>query len=143
MSNRENIEREEILDIQDPLRHLRSPDADGVLVPEQPPSILNQRTDLLIPGVNPGDPGITLKLALNAAPGCGGIAWPAGEATRLFSYRVQAFARTYHRVDPRSSAHISSNKVPFPSKIRPSLNWAVEPVSSASQQVTLVPNTSG
>lgn len=80
MSERENIEREEFLDNQDPLRHLRSLDADDVLVPAQLPSILNQRTDLLIPGVNPGDTGITVKLALDASPGCGGIAWPAGEA---------------------------------------------------------------
>ena len=76
-----DIEREQFLDHQDPLRHLRSPDADDVLVPAQPPSILNQRADLLIPGVSPGDPGITVKLALDAAPGCGGIAWPAGEAS--------------------------------------------------------------
>ena len=90
MSERENIERDEFLDYQDPLRHFRSPDADGVLVPEQPASILDQRTDLLIPGINPGDPGITIKLALNAAPGCGGIAWPAGEASvyLLSSQRV-------------------------------------------------------
>lgn len=80
MSEREDIEREEFLDNQDPLRHLRSPDADDMLVPAQPPSILNQRTDLIIPGLNPGDPGITVKLALDASPGCGGIAWPAGEA---------------------------------------------------------------
>lgn len=81
MSKRENIEREEFLDDQDPLRHLRSPEADGVLIPAQLPSILNRRTDLLISGINPGDPGITVKLALSAAPGCGGIAWPAGEAS--------------------------------------------------------------
>ena len=74
-------EREEFLDYQDPLRHLRSPEADGVLIPAQPPSILNQRTDLLIPGTSPDNPGITVRLALNAAPGCGGIAWPAGEAS--------------------------------------------------------------
>jgi len=87
MSERENLEREEFLDDQDPLRHLRSSDADGVLVPVQLPSILNQRTDLLIPGLNPDDPRITVKLALDAAPGCGGIAWPAGEASNLF-YRI-------------------------------------------------------
>ena len=82
MSGRENnIEREQSLDDQDPLRHLRSPHADDVLVPVQPPSILNQRTDLLIPSINRGDPGITVKLALDATPGCGGIAWPAGEAS--------------------------------------------------------------
>lgn len=81
MSQRENIEREDFLDCQDPLRHLRSPDADGVLIPAQPPSILNQLTDLFVPGINPSDPGITVKLALSAAPGCGGVTWPAGEAS--------------------------------------------------------------
>ena len=89
MSERENIEREEFLDKQDPLRHFRSSDPDGVLVPPQPPSILNERTDLLIPGISPGDPGITVKLALDASPGCGGIAWPAGEASHLSSRRVR------------------------------------------------------
>lgn len=108
MSERETLEREEFLDDQDPLRHFRSPDADGVLVPVQPPSILNQRTDLLIPGINPGDPGITIKLALDAAPGCGGIAWPAGEASSLFCLlsRVGELLSS----DPRSSAHISFNE---------------------------------
>lgn len=81
MSERENLEREELLDHQDPLRHLRSSEADGVLIPAQLPSILDQRTNILISSINPGDPGITVKLALNAAPGCGGIAWPAGEAS--------------------------------------------------------------
>ena len=85
MSEQDIIRREEFLDKQDPLRHLRALDADGELVPVQTPSILAQRTDLLIPGVNHGDTGITVKLALNAAPGCGGIAWPAGEASNRFT----------------------------------------------------------
>ena len=141
MSERENIEREEFLDHQDPLRHLRSSDADGVLVPVQPPSILSQRTDLLIPGINPGDPGITVKLALDASPGCGGIAWPAGEASCLSSRR--AHGKSHYCIDSRSSAHISSKEVPLPSKTKPFLNWAAERVSSVSSQVILVPNTSG
>lgn len=90
MQEPEEMEREEFLDYQDPLRHLRSPDADGVLVPAQPPSILSQRTDLVIPGINPGDPGITVKLALDAAPGCGGIAWPAGEASDMIFVQPEA-----------------------------------------------------
>ena len=84
MSEQDIIRREEFLDKQDPLRHLRALDADGELVPVQTPSILAQRADLLISGVNHGDTGITVKLALNAAPGCGGIAWPAGEASNRF-----------------------------------------------------------
>ena len=145
MSERENLEREELLDFQDPLRHLRSSDADGVLVPVQLPSILNQRTDLLIPGLCPGDPGITVKLALDASPGCGGIAWPAGEASSLF-YRIRVreiLSLASNDDDIRSSAHISSNGAALPSKTKRSLNWGVEQVSSVSLQVTLVPNMSG
>ena len=97
MSERENIEREEFLDHQDPLRHFRFTDPDDVLIPAQPPSIRNQRTDLLIPGINPGDPGITVQLALDASPGCGGIAWPAGEASCLSGRRVRE--KSYRCVD--------------------------------------------
>jgi len=86
MSERENIKREEFLDDQDPLRHFGSPDPDGELVPVQPRSIQKQRTDILIPGINPGDPGITIKLALDATSGCGGNAWLAGEASSSFSF---------------------------------------------------------
>jgi len=146
MSEREYLEREEFLDDQDPLRHLRSSDADGVLVPVQLPSILNQRTDLLIPGLNPGDPGITVKLALDASPGCGGIAWPAGEASSPPLHRIRVreiLSLASNDDDLRSSAHISSNGVALPSKTKQSLNLGVEQVSSVSSQVTLVPNTSG
>ena len=136
MSEQANLEREEFLDDQDPLRHLRSPDADDVLVPVQPPSILSQRTDLLIPALDPGHPGITVKLALDAAPGCGGIAWPAGEASSLF-YHARVGETLIVRPgfasdddDHRSSAHTCSNEVP--SKTKQSLSWAVERVSSVS-----------
>ena len=145
MSERENLKREEFLDDQDPLRHLRSSDADGVLVPVQLPSILNQRTDLLIPGLNPGDPGITVKLALDATPGCGGIAWPAGEASSL-PYRIhvrESLSSVSDDDDLRSSVRISSNGVHLPSKIKRFSSWGVERVLSVSSQATSVPNTSG
>ena len=98
MSGRENtIEQEQSLDDKDPLRHLRSQDADDALIPVQPPSILNQRTDLLIPSTHPGDPGITVKLALDAAPGCGGIAWPAGEASGSSLSSRKGSRKSYRR----------------------------------------------
>ena len=134
MSEHANLEHEHCLDDQDPLRHLRSPHADGILIPIQLPSILNQRTDLLIPGLNPGDPGITVKLALDATHGCGGVAWPAGEASNLFR-RGRSWGESLSSVsdlpspmhdEPRSLVRISSNEVPLLSKTKSSLSWAVE-----------------
>lgn len=75
-------ELEENLDIIDPLRHLRNDDKD--IVPAQPPSIHNQIVRLQFPpfGDHLIDP-ITVTLAVDAAPGCGGIAWPAGEVSAV------------------------------------------------------------
>ncbi|KAL6306735.1 putative methyltransferase-domain-containing protein [Sparassis latifolia] len=74
---------EEKLDELDPLRHLRNDDDAQLadVVPAQPPSIHNQLVELsfssdesaLLP--NP----VVIKLVVDASPGCGGIAWPAGE----------------------------------------------------------------
>lgn len=70
---------EEQLDALDPLRHLRNDDELDI-VPPQPPSILNQSLELAFPssGVDVPDP-ISIRLVVDASPGCGGIAWPAGE----------------------------------------------------------------
>ena len=83
---------EEKLDELDPLRHLRDdPDLDhevradeDSIVPAQPPSILNQVIELLFScsakgSVTEKSGDVTIKLAVDASPGCGGIAWPAGE----------------------------------------------------------------
>ncbi|EJF63020.1 hypothetical protein DICSQDRAFT_83873 [Dichomitus squalens LYAD-421 SS1] len=86
---------EETLDELDPLRHLREDagsDEDGAarIVPVQPPSIRNQSIELSFdtsPAVQPDTDvpaRISIKLAVDASPGCGGIAWPAGEV--LSSY---------------------------------------------------------
>lgn len=64
---------EEQLDVLDPLRHLRNDD----IVPAQPPSVLNQTLELCFPS-SANDP-VTVQLVVDASPGCGGIAWPAGE----------------------------------------------------------------
>lgn len=74
---------DEQLDTIDPLRHLLQ-DSDGLdvadIVPAQPPSIHNQTLDLSFVSSLNGVPNpIVIKLAVDASPGCGGIAWPAGE----------------------------------------------------------------
>ncbi|KAI0637751.1 putative methyltransferase-domain-containing protein [Trametes polyzona] len=79
---------EEHLDELDPLRHLREDavsDDDGTntIVPVQPPSIRNRTIELSFHPAPDSDP-LTIKLAVDASPGCGGIAWPAGEV--LASY---------------------------------------------------------
>ncbi|KAI0356719.1 hypothetical protein OH77DRAFT_227793 [Trametes cingulata] len=77
---------EEQLDELDPLRHLRedpgSSDGEGAgtIVPAQPPSIHNQTIELAFPvALQDGQGSVAIRLAVDASPGCGGIAWPAGE----------------------------------------------------------------
>lgn len=80
---------EEKLDELDPLRHLRDdPDLDSgdsaTIVPAQPPSILDQTIELTFPSptnevLHEGHANVAIRLAVDASPGCGGIAWPAGE----------------------------------------------------------------
>ncbi|GBE79189.1 Protein-lysine N-methyltransferase EFM6 [Sparassis crispa] len=82
---------EEKLDELDPLRHLRNDDDAQLadVVPAQPPSIHNQLVELsfssdesaLLP--NP----VVIKLVVDASPGCGGIAWPAGEVLAAYIAR--------------------------------------------------------
>ncbi|KAI0676805.1 putative methyltransferase-domain-containing protein [Trametes maxima] len=75
---------EEKLDELDPLRHLREDGSDDEnLVPVQPPSVHNQTIQLAFPAA-PDVAPVAIKLAVDASPGCGGIAWPAGEV--LASY---------------------------------------------------------
>ncbi|KAG8834578.1 hypothetical protein FRC17_008247 [Serendipita sp. 399] len=72
-----DIADEEQLDLCDPLRHLRADDE--VLVPVQPPSIQKQVQNFRFGSLD-------LQLLVDASPGCGGIAWPAGEV--LSNYLV-------------------------------------------------------
>ncbi|KAI0959386.1 hypothetical protein AcW1_004223 [Taiwanofungus camphoratus] len=75
---------EEKLDELDPLRHLRNDDdlqSNGI-VPVQPPSVHGQIIHLSFPTFSIADDvpdPVAIKLAVDASPGCGGIAWPAGE----------------------------------------------------------------
>jgi hypothetical protein len=72
------LAEEERLDALDPLRHLRededaADDQDGMpLAPAQPRNPC---------GLQTFDFGgsVSVALAVDAAPGCGGLAWPAGE----------------------------------------------------------------
>jgi hypothetical protein len=71
------IQQEEILDAIDPLRHFRVDDE--ALLPAQPQSTERQIQPISFGSVN-------LNLLVDAGPGCGGIAWPAGEV--LSSYLI-------------------------------------------------------
>ncbi|KIM67776.1 hypothetical protein SCLCIDRAFT_1209915 [Scleroderma citrinum Foug A] len=83
----DEIALDEVLDMIDPLRHFRNQDdlndrEDRHVVPTQPRSIQNERIQLTFPNRAPKDycsPSIQITLKVDASPGCGGIAWPAGE----------------------------------------------------------------
>ena len=77
-----SLAEEEVLDAIDPLRHLCSAD-DSDLLPAQPASLRDQIIQITIeaPPLRPEESHqtIILSLVVDASPGCGGIAWPAGE----------------------------------------------------------------
>ncbi|EGO01576.1 hypothetical protein SERLA73DRAFT_176943 [Serpula lacrymans var. lacrymans S7.3] len=85
------IAQDEALDALDPLRHLRNDDHDTFggthgeleadpVVPAQPRSIFDQTLHLSFSDTTQqNDHEITIALKVDASPGCGGIAWPAGE----------------------------------------------------------------
>ncbi|EIM88167.1 uncharacterized protein STEHIDRAFT_95156 [Stereum hirsutum FP-91666 SS1] len=116
------LSEEEALDLADPLRHLRGSDHphsqsksssdDATFLPEQPHSIQNETISLSFPAgsgktISNGEPSrpISIKLAVDASPGCGGIAWPAGEVL------ARHIAR---RADPSSDgASFGSTKSPL------------------------------
>ncbi|OCH95857.1 hypothetical protein OBBRIDRAFT_822511 [Obba rivulosa] len=77
---------EEKLDELDPLRHLR--EDDEVVVPAQPPSVRDQLIELSYPTYTGDVPSpVVIKLAVDASPGCGGVAWPAGEVLSRYIAR--------------------------------------------------------
>ncbi|KAI0710474.1 putative methyltransferase-domain-containing protein [Fomitopsis betulina] len=95
-----DIALEQKLDELDPLRHLRdNHDLDAEdrgdwdsIVPAQPPSILDQTIELTFPcstsvSLEENHRSITIRLAVDASPGCGGIAWPAGEVLSRYISR--------------------------------------------------------
>jgi hypothetical protein len=86
-----DIARDEELDFLDPLRHLmyqpKDNDADpGELsnplsvLPRQSHSVQNEIHELsFVDHRDASQPPITITLSVDASPGCGGIAWPAGQ----------------------------------------------------------------
>lgn len=90
------IARDEQLDIQDPLRHyMQEPDDTGETNPDESHELSSELLSVLprqshsvhdeilkLSFLNSEDdlqPPVTITLAMDAAPGCGGIAWPAGQ----------------------------------------------------------------
>ncbi|KAF8897221.1 putative methyltransferase-domain-containing protein [Infundibulicybe gibba] len=83
---------EEELDRVDPLRHLMregsdtsSADDHVSIIPKQISSIHDETLQLSF--VPPGSDPIVITLMVDASPGCGGVAWPAGQV--LSNYLVQ------------------------------------------------------
>ncbi|CUA76846.1 Phospholipase D [Rhizoctonia solani] len=74
---------DEHLDALDPLRHLR----DDTLIPPQAPTVVYQTIELSFPPL-----GRSVKLVVDAGPGCGGIAWPAGEVLSRYLARRGSLA---------------------------------------------------
>lgn len=104
-----SIKEAEDLDASNPLRHFfasggssgrRTPkQADHALLPSQPPSISRQTTQLAFgrEALN-GRLPIPISLAVDASPGCGGIAWPAGQVNAFRLLRYQMLAKFLPRV---------------------------------------------
>lgn len=80
VSDTRSLAEDERLDELDPLRHLRQDDIDDLnhdvaLVPVQPPSILGETH------THRFSDNFIIDLLVDASPGCGGLAWPAGSVS--------------------------------------------------------------
>ncbi len=82
--------------VEVPLRHFfsapvpdnRDDDAGVLLLPTPAPSIRDQIIQIKFE--TPPHRTIVLSLAVDAGPGCGGIAWPAGEVRSLNLFVLDA-----------------------------------------------------
>jgi len=84
------LELEETLDELNPLRHFSEDEEPSLqdVLPAQPPSVHNQLAQLVFPSSQDGiSRDLTVKLAVDASPGCGGVAWPAGEVLSKYIAR--------------------------------------------------------
>ena len=99
-----DIALDEYLDYQDPLRHLMNDhDLEGIISAEGLSRASSSRSELLdvLPqqshsirdGIlklsflnDPHNP-LSIWLAVDASPGCGGLAWPAGQVRYLLIFR--------------------------------------------------------
>ncbi len=92
------LAQEELLDAQNPLRHLMHVDvdiADDVIedtspskdylsvLPRQSHSIKDEILSLTFQGNGKDQSPILISLYMDASPGCGGVAWPAGQVCIL------------------------------------------------------------
>lgn len=95
LSYRDDLALEEALDALDPLRHYRiGEDAndldstDITIIPIQHITVAKSITDLSFGGNFDGGSTsgrtVSIKLSVDASPGCGGVAWPAGEVSGKF-----------------------------------------------------------
>ncbi|KAG6831886.1 hypothetical protein H0H92_007003 [Tricholoma furcatifolium] len=85
----DNLAVDEALDALDPLRHLMHQEGDDddepkSLLPKQRHSVQDETLHLSFFSPQRPQLPIEIALAVDASPGCGGIAWPAGEV--LSSY---------------------------------------------------------
>jgi hypothetical protein len=85
-----NIAHDEGLDFLDPLRHFKEENdiepgdrsTLSSLLPRQSHSVQNEVHRLsFVNDHDPSQPPIAITLSVDASPGCGGIAWPAGQVS--------------------------------------------------------------
>jgi hypothetical protein len=103
---------EEALDALDPLRHFfksldetdGSPSKADTLIPSQPSPTVKKILQLSFGtqfcGAHPFRTPISISLAVDASPGCGGIAWPAGQVNNsspqnVYNSRVHRFPHAF------------------------------------------------
>jgi hypothetical protein len=113
-----DVARDEELDILDPLRHLMEQleDNDDIdtgdrleskllsVLPRQSNSVQNEIHMLSF--VNDHDashPPVTITLSVDASPGCGGIAWSAGQVRTLINHTDQNVCLRLSRYYPATS----------------------------------------
>lgn len=90
------LAQEELLDAQNPLRHLMHADVDIATTDELPGSkdylsVLPRqshsiRDKILLLTFQRSQCLISISLFMDASPGCGGIAWPAGQVRMCISF---------------------------------------------------------
>lgn len=77
---------EEALDALDPLRHYSSCDVSESVLPMQPQTAVKEIVDLSFGGHISTEhrEQLSIRLAVDSSPGCGGIAWPAGQVNYYY-----------------------------------------------------------
>ena len=92
-----DIALDEHLDYKDPLRHLMNGhELEGIISADEPSSSRSELLDVLphqshsirdgilkLSFLNDPHNPLSISLAVDASPGCGGLAWPAGQVRYL------------------------------------------------------------